>query len=218
MSEPASYGQPTSAPQYPPPPPRPSYPPPPAPPQRQLSGAALAAIIIASVIAAIAFVAVAAGVLAARSDGSNDATSSEQPASKSTPTQPPGPETYAVGDTAHTSDIDVTVYQVKDPYVSAGEFEVAQPGNRLVAVELEVKDTTGGPQVFSMLVQTELADSLNQPWKATLGPAGLPSVDGDIPADGARRGWVLFEVPADATGLQLRVKGDLTATGATFQL
>lgn len=33
-----------------------------------------------------------------------------------------------------------------------------------------------------------------------------------------RRGWVVFEVGDDATGITLRLKGGLTATGSLFDL
>jgi hypothetical protein len=131
---------------------------------------------------------------------------------------PEGQDVYAVGDTAHTSDLDVTVHQVQDPFEPTNEFETPQAGNRFVAVEAELTNGTDEPITWSSIMGAELTDSQNRPYTIALAGTDLPQLDGDVPAGGGRRGWVTFEVPQDATGLQLRIKGSLTAEGSLFDL
>ena len=127
-------------------------------------------------------------------------------------------DVYAIGQWAHTGDFDVTVHQVVDPYVSTNELETPQPGHRFVAVEVELRNTSDEVQTFSSLLGAEVTDSLNRPWDIGLAGFDLPQVDGDVPPGGARRGWMVFEVAEDSTGLLLRIKGNLTATGSLFAL
>lgn len=129
-----------------------------------------------------------------------------------------GQDVYAVGDTAHTADLDVTVHAVQDPYQPTNELETPQPGNRFVAVEAELTNGTDQPITWSSIMGAELTDDQNRPYTVALAGTDLPQLDGDVPAAGARRGWVVFEVPEDAAGLQLRIKGSVSATGSLFDL
>jgi Domain of unknown function (DUF4352) len=127
-------------------------------------------------------------------------------------------DVHAVGETAHTADLDVTVLQAQDPFQPANELEGPQAGNRFVAVEAEMTNATDELITWSSAVGAELTDSENRPYTVALAGTDLPQLDGDVPAGGARRGWIVFEVPQDATGLQLRIKGSPTATGSLFDL
>ena len=127
-------------------------------------------------------------------------------------------DVYAIGQWAHTGDFDVTVHQVVDPYVSTNELETPQPGHRFVAVEVEVRNTADDARTISTLLGAEVTDSMNRPWHVALAGTDLPQLDGDVPPGGARRGWMVFEVAEDSTGLLLRIKGNLTATGSLFAL
>jgi hypothetical protein len=129
-----------------------------------------------------------------------------------------GQDVYAVGETATSSDLGVTLVTVQDPYESGNEFDVPQPGNRFVAAEVELTNDSDEPITWSSIMGAELTDSQNRPWTVALAGLDLPQLDGDVPAGGARRGWMVFEVPQDATGLQLRIKGSLTAAGSLFDL
>lgn len=129
-----------------------------------------------------------------------------------------GQDVYGVGDTATSGDLGVTLVTVQDPFEPSNELETPQPGNRFVAAEVELTNTTDEPITWSSIMGAELTDDQNRPWTVALAGADLPQLDGDVPAGGARRGWVVFEVPQDAAGLQLRIKGSLTATGSLFAL
>ena len=147
-------------------------------------------------------------------------TTTESPATTAEPAEDTGggQDVYAVGETATSSDLGVTLVTVQDPYESGNEFDVPQPGNRFVAAEVELTNDTDEPITWSSIMGAELTDSLNRPWTVGFAGLDLPQLDGDVPAGGARRGWVVFEVPQDATGLQLRIKGSFTATGSLFAL
>lgn len=130
------------------------------------------------------------------------------------------PETFAIGETAHTGDFDVTVNAVTDPYAPTNQFD-AQPaaGNRFVAVELSMTNTGAEPQPISTLANTEITDSQGRLGTLPLTGTELPKIDAVTAAPGElRRGWVVFEVVGDATELKVRIKGNLTATGSLFQL
>ena len=130
-------------------------------------------------------------------------------------------DVYAIGETAHTGDFDVTVHTVTDPYTPSNQFDI-QPaaGRRFVAVELTMTNTSDRPQPVSTATGTEMTDHLDRLGSYSLaGASELPRLDTATVAPGeARRGWVVFEVAADATELHLRVKGNLTATGSLFRL
>ena len=64
----------------------------------------------------------------------------------------------------------------------------------------------------------EIIDSLGQRWNPAFAGFDLPQLGGDVAPGENIRGWQVFEVPADATGLRLKVSGSLTASGIKFQL
>jgi hypothetical protein len=137
--------------------------------------------------------------------------SAEAPAADSS-----GPLT--VGSTDNTSGFDVTLLQVVDPWTSTNQFESPDAGNRFLAVELNMVNTTDEIRPFSTLLGLEIIDSLGQRWNPAFAGFDLPQLGGDVAPGENIRGWQVFEVPADATGLRLKVLGSLTASGIKFQL
>ena len=123
-----------------------------------------------------------------------------------------------VGGTGTTSGLQVTLMQVVDPWTSGNAFETPSVGQRFVAVELTITNTTDEMQTFSTLLGLEVRDASGQRWNAGLYGLDLPQLGGDIPPGGLMRGWQVFEVGDGGGALQLVVKGSLTATGTTFQL
>lgn len=150
--------------------------------------------------------------------------SSSNPSGPSGPTPNNAPSattaktTYKVGDTAKTGDFDVTVYGVKDPQTTSNQFDKAAAGSHYVSVDVQIANTGSKQQTFSSLLGYHLVDAANRQYdiKITTVTPGPP--DGQIPAGGAVRGLVVFEVPDGTTGLRLRVQGSLTASGAFFTL
>jgi len=133
-------------------------------------------------------------------------------------TAAPAAGPLAVGSTDTTSGFEVTLLQYVDNWTSSNQFEAPADGKRFVAVELNLVNTRPEVQTFSTLLGLEVIDSLGQRWPAGIYGTELPSVGGDIAPGTNIRGWQVFEVPADATGMRLVVKGSLTASGTEFQL
>jgi hypothetical protein len=59
---------------------------------------------------------------------------------------------------------------------------------------------------------------LGQRWNIAFAGFDLPQLDGEVAPGSNIRGWQVFEVPVDATGLRLQVQGSITASGIEFQL
>ena len=217
--------------------PPPAYPqgPPQPPPKAKGGGCGKAMLITAVVLVGLIAVGGIIGAIAGGGDDDDDDTadrteavagateSNGQPGDTSPPAttadSDDGPEVYAIGETAHTGEFDVTVHGKQDPYVSSNEFDTPPDGQRFVAVEATVTNTSDEPTGISTLVGTELLDQLDRPWSIALAGLDLPQLDAITVAPGeARRGWVVFAVPPDATDLRIRIKGNLTANGSVFQL
>lgn len=123
------------------------------------------------------------------------------------------PDVFAVGDLVELGDWQVRVHAVTDPY--SEDNPVLQPaaGNRWVAVDAEVTNGSDQPQAVSSIACFGLQDSTNVEYQMTVtGGTALPP-DGEVPAGQSKRGTLVYEVPAAATGLQLTFQCDLLSTG-----
>lgn len=148
-------------------------------------------------------------------EGAATTTTTDAPDAPDAPPQ----DVYAVGETAHTGVFDVTVHQVVSPWESGNQFEVPRPGHHFVAVEASLVNVDGDElEVWSSFLGAEVSDSLGRPWDTAFAGYELPTLDGDVGLGMTRRGWVVFEVADDATGLLLRIAGNVTATGSLFAL
>ena len=128
--------------------------------------------------------------------------------------------TYKVGDTAKTSNFQVTVYGFKDPYAPSESAFNAPAGQHFVTVDVQVTNLDSSKaQSFSSLAGFHLLDSANHQYDETIVPGLSPTApEGEIPAGGSVRGFVAFQAPDGTTGLRFRVQGSLTAAGAIFSL
>jgi hypothetical protein len=149
--------------------------------------------------------------------GSSGSTAAVSPTATSAKTGS-GQTVYTLGQQAHTGDLDVTLNTVKDPYASTNQFDKPSAGQRFVAVEVTVKNTGKSAVTVSSLLFAEVTDSQSRPWRIALAGLDLPQLDGQVQPGDSRRGWMVFGVDQDATGLRMRLKGSLTATGSVFGL
>lgn len=124
----------------------------------------------------------------------------------------------AVGQTGHTGDLDITLNTVNDPFTPTNSFEKPGDGKRFVAVEVTAKNNSDKPLAFSSLIGVEVTDSEGRPWNIAIAGTDKPQLDGTVQPGEPRRGWMVFEVDQASSGLRLRVKGNLTATGVVFAL
>lgn len=126
---------------------------------------------------------------------------------------------YKVGDEVKLGDWTVKVYGVTDPAQPDNEFETVAPGTRWVALDTEVKNLSSSPQAVSSLACFEMQDAENKTYTEELASVGAQAPDGEVAPNGAKRGNIVFAVPATATGLKLNFKCDLLSSGsATIQI
>jgi hypothetical protein len=148
----------------------------------------------------------------------------QAPAGEAAPAEPAPetvPATAAPADpasTATSSDLAVSVSQVVDPWESGNAVEIPAPGNRYVAVEATLMNTSDGEVSFATLTGIDVQDSTGQAWAVAYAGFDLPGLDGQLSPGESRTGWAVFEVAADRTGLVLRVRGSIIAPPATFPL
>jgi hypothetical protein len=152
-------------------------------------------------------------IIASSSGGGSSKKAATTPGAKSAPTA-----VYKVGDTAKTSGWQVTVYGAKDPWTPTNQFDSPAAGNRYVQVDVQVVNTKSSQETFSSLMAFKLFDSANRSFDETLVSTQPGAPDGTVPAHGALRGFVTFEVPTSSTGLVFQVQGSLTAAGSQFKL
>lgn len=173
------------------------------------------------VLALLVLLVIAAALSGGAEDETSQRTSNEATAPAADAAATPaadGQGPLGVGSTDNTSGFDVTLLQVVDTWTSTNQFESPAAGNRFVAVELDMVNTTDAIRPFSTLLGFEVIDSLGQRWNPAFAGFDLPQLDGDVAPGANIRGWQVFEVPVDSTGLRLSVKGSLTASGIEFQL
>jgi hypothetical protein len=124
-----------------------------------------------------------------------------EPVEEDTPTPEPARQAH-IGDFVISEGYSLTVLQVQDP-ATPGILYSAEPGTRLIAVEVvvgNVSGTTASPNVLNGILLDE--DRLTY-------RAELAATDGQLPLveleRGERvRGWIGFEVPENATPATLR--------------
>jgi hypothetical protein len=136
---------------------------------------------------------------------------------RATTTIPPASQDYAMGTTARTAAFDVIVHGFTDPQ-PPGAFLRPTAGTHYVSVDVQVVNRGTTTQTFSSLIQIHLLDRTNRQFEPTFGDLEPPAPDGDIPPGAASRGQALFEVPDGASGLRVRVQGDLSTPGVVFAL
>jgi hypothetical protein len=128
------------------------------------------------------------------------------------------PEVFSVGETGTTSDLQVTVQQVQDPWLSSLPEEVAPFGTRFVAVEMTLTNLGEEPQRFSTILGLEVLDSVGRSSSVAFAGRQLPSLEGELAAGESRTGTAVFQVPLDATGLRLQVRGTVITPAVVWQL
>jgi hypothetical protein len=179
------------------------------------------------VLALVAAMIVAGAIAGSAVEEADPAPATDAPPAEATPAadapaEPAAPAPSGaplmVGSTDNTSGFDVTLLQYVDQWQSTNQFETPSAGMRYVAVELNIVNTHDEVQPFSTLLGLELIDSLGQRWNIALAGSDLPRLDTDVAPGSNVRGWQVFEVPADAAGLRLKVQGSMTASGIEFQL
>lgn len=127
---------------------------------------------------------------------------------------------FKVGDEVKLGDWTVKVWGVADPQAAVNEFSKPAAGTRWVGVDTEVKNLSNDPASVSSILCFKVQDSANREYTEDIATGIKPNPpDGEVAPGAAKRGTIVFEVPADATGLKLNFKCELFSSGtATIQL
>ncbi len=145
-------------------------------------------------------------------DGNDSATKVGQVGGVAPTTTAKAPvDAFSVGDVVKVGDTEVIVHAVQDPF-DAGEQKPAA-GSRFVAVDVELKNVSSSPQVFSSFGQFELKDSTDKSYDAVVLRGKPPAVGGPAAAGASRRGPIAYQVPEGSQGLQLLCKDRLAGKG-----
>lgn len=122
-------------------------------------------------------------------------------------------EPFAIGDTIEIGDFRLVVHGLTDPYVGSSTETSASSDDRWVAVDVELINLEDEPVEVSGWALFEIQDSTHQDYRVVDPEDDTPSIDGEIPAGGSRRGTLVFEVPREVSGFRLFFAGDVFASG-----
>ncbi len=110
-------------------------------------------------------------------------------------------------ETVEAGDWRLTVHQVKT--LADGILTEAADGNIFMVVEVTAGNLADEEKTFSTLLQLTVTDAEGAEYEQTFHEDLGEGPDGGVATDGESRGEVLYEVPEDATGLQLTFDASL---------
>lgn len=128
-------------------------------------------------------------------------------------------EVFAVGDTALSGDLEITVETVEDPWEP--DDGLSPNGKRFIGVELNLTNVGDETVPFFAPLLMAMYDSEGRVWDPDTPTGGEPVDEIDIPAGASHRGWTYFAVDEDASGFEMLVKGRIDPNddnGAVFLL
>jgi hypothetical protein len=126
----------------------------------------------------------------------------EEPVPTLQPTETPVPQRTAhMGDFVLNDGYSLTVLQVKDP-APPGTFFTAEPGKRLIAVEIVVGNVSG-PVASTNPLNGVLLDDDRLTYRAELGAVGQLKLV-ELERGERVRGWIGFHIPDDAVPATFR--------------
>lgn len=110
-------------------------------------------------------------------------------------------------ETVEAGDWRLTVHRVKR--IGDGVLTEAAEGNIFMVVDLTAGNLADEEKTFSTLLQLTVTDAEGTEHDQTFHEDLGEGPDGGVAIDGESRGEVLYEVPEDATGLQLTFDASL---------
>lgn len=127
---------------------------------------------------------------------------------------------FKVGDEVKLGDWTVKVWGVADPQAAVNQYAKPTAGSRWVGLDAEVRNLSSDPANVSSILCFKVQDSANREYTEDIATGIKPEPpDGEVAPGAAKRGTIVFEVPAEATGLKLNFKCELFSSGtATIQL
>ena len=122
---------------------------------------------------------------------------------------------YAVGDKVQLGKSIVSVNSVS--FSQGGQFNKPQSGNEWVNLSVTIENTDSSQQYITTLGQMFIKDAVGNSYQVAVTDKTLEDMnsrlDGAIIAKSKRTGWVGFEIPKGATGLQFQYNGSMWGGG-----
>ncbi len=153
--------------------------------------------------------------------GASSSPSSEKVGSNgiaAAPAQQTAQTTYKVGDQIQLGSSVITVNSVS--YSDGGQFTSPSAGNEWLDLNITIQNTSSSQQYVTTLGQMFVRDAQGNSYQVTATDKELSnpssSLDGAIIANSKRTGWVGFEIPKTATGLQFQYNGSIWGGGTVL--
>jgi hypothetical protein len=169
----------------------------------------------------LAFVALVIVIAAAGSgeDAERVGTAGDVPRSEGSPTTAAGAapssagSTFKVGEIVRKGSLEAAVLSVDPNVAPTNQFLRPAAGKKIVSVELQVKNTGTKSAQLSSLLQFKLRDSTNAQYDISLLGKEPRFPEGELSPGTTNRGFVSFEVPTAATGLQFAFDANIFGGG-----
>ena len=113
-------------------------------------------------------------------------------------------------------DYTLKVNRVIDPFTSKNSFSSPDKGNKFVAVDVSVKNTSSEPQTVSAIMCFSLRDGRGQGYDMDYFAGGPKPPDAEVGPGRFIKGTLTYQVPKNAKGLTLEFKCDLLSTGSAY--
>lgn len=127
------------------------------------------------------------------------------------------PQTFKLGETVKMGELAITVHSKR--IAKGGEFIRPAQGNVWLIAEATIENLGNKAAAISSLMMFKLADAQGYNYNVTIGPDLKGQLDGELAPGRKMRGEVAFEIPADATGLELIFEPNIFGFGqAMFKL
>jgi hypothetical protein len=123
--------------------------------------------------------------------------------------------TYKVGESIKLKKSIITVNEFA--FSLGSQFSKPTEGNQWVEVNLTIENTDSAQQFVTTLGQMFVRDAEGNSYQVAVNEKAMSNpnnrLDGAIIANSKRTGWVGFEIPKDATGLQFQYNGSMWGGG-----
>ncbi|MBN1618471.1 DUF4352 domain-containing protein [Candidatus Dojkabacteria bacterium] len=118
-------------------------------------------------------------------------------------------ETFKLGDRIEFGDYIVEINTFEDPYVETDEYLQPDAGNKCVAFEVEIENSTSGDSLSYSDYDFTLYDSDGYSYDSSWLCTKEPSLGtGEINAGKKVKGWVTFEVLEESEGFSVQYNPD----------
>jgi hypothetical protein len=133
------------------------------------------------------------------------------------PTETKQQQTFKIGERVEMGELVITVNSVNDSQGS--EFIKPAAGHVYKITDCTIENLSDESQGISSLMMFKMADSEGYNYNTTITDSSKPSLDGELGPGRKMRGEGAFEVPIDATGLELIFEPNILGFGqAIFKL